>query len=392
MMKSIHRWIMILVVVIFFPFFSQAGSFKHPGVLISQEQFDVIKRNLDKEPRTSALVSLRKNSMANLDYKPNAFKEVICGSGGDPNSSSIGCKEERGDAGTAYTQALLWKISGNKKYAENAKVILRAWTDTLEGHLGSNAPLQASWSGTLFSRAAEILNNGYENWTKEDNAKVFEMFKTKYIPSIKKMFSGSYRCYNQNWHATGIESLVNMSIFLEDKVMFDDAINKWKSVLPAYVYLREDGNTPNGNSWCPGIKKNWNDPIKYVDGLGQESCRDFEHLAYGLSAILNVAQTAKIQGVDLFNDKETKAKHRLIRAMELHSKYQLNAGTAPQLCKKYTGIKLSVVGTFEIGYTEYAVNQGYSMPETQKLLEKYRPLTGKFHYIWETLTYGSSFK
>lgn len=391
-MKNNFYWIMVSAMVSMTPLASQAESFKHPGVLIGQEQFDIIKNNLDKEPRKSALASLRKSSMANVDYKPNAFKDVICGSGSDPNSSSVGCKEERSDAQTAYTQAMLWKVSGDKKYAENVKAILLAWADKLEGHSGSNSPLQASWASALFSRAAEILNSGYSNWTKEDNAKVSEMFKAKFIPSINKMFSGSYRCYNQNWHATGIEALVNMSVFLDDKIMFNDAIKKWKSVLPSYVYLKEDGEEPNGNSWCPSIKKSWNNPVKYVDGLGQESCRDFEHLAYGLSSILNVAQTAKIQGVDLFNDKETKAKQRLIKSMELHSKYQLDPKNSPQLCKKYTGIKLSVVGTFEIGYTEYAVSQGYPMPETQKLLEKYRPLTGNFHYIWETFTYGSSFR
>jgi hypothetical protein len=40
--------------------------------------------------------------------------------------------------------------------------------------------------------------------------------------------------------------------------------------------------------------------VSQVNGVSQETCRDFGHLSYGLASTFNVAETALIQGVDLY--------------------------------------------------------------------------------------------
>lgn len=58
-----------------------------------------------------------------------------------------------------------------------------------------------------------------------------------------------------------------------------------------------------------------------VDGVSQETCRDFGHTAYGLAATFNVAETALLQGVDLY----TPNLKRLSATVALHTGL-LNAG------------------------------------------------------------------
>jgi len=371
---------------------SSAIDFVHPGVLDSKKQFKFVKENLNKEPWKSAYEKILQDPRASVDYKATPWSTVECGASNDPLNH--GCTDEVRDAQAAYTQAILWMLTDNEVYAKNSIGIINAWANTLTGgHLNSNAPLQAAWSAELFTRAAEIMKYTYTGWSQTEKDKVTIMFKQQYLPDIKKMFSGSYACYNHNWHASGIEGMLNIAVFNKDVDLFNDSLSKWRSLLPAYVYVESDGNRPKNTSWCSRndaqIKPFWNNPVKYVDGLTQESCRDFEHTAYGLAALINAAETAHIQGVDLYNDQPTKASERLKKAMELHSKYQNNTSTnLPKLCEAYDGIKLTTKGTFEIGYNQYAVRENNKLPETQLFLDRTRPTVGYFHYIWETMTHG----
>jgi hypothetical protein len=57
--------------------------------------------------------------------------------------------------------------------------------------------------------------------------------------------------------------------------------------------------------------------------VSQETCRDFGHVAYGLASTFNVAETALIQGVDLFSPNLK----RLHSALEFHTSL-LVAGAA----------------------------------------------------------------
>ena len=50
------------------------------------------------------------------------------------------------DFEAAYTQSLLWYITGDETYAQAAIAILNGWSAVLKNHTGSNGPLQAAWS------------------------------------------------------------------------------------------------------------------------------------------------------------------------------------------------------------------------------------------------------
>jgi hypothetical protein len=77
--------------------------------------------------------------------------------------------------------------------------------------------------------------------------------------------------------------------------------------VPAYFYLTSDGELPHvppGGTKVDktALTKLWYDQSRFVDGLAQETCRDFGHTQYGLAAMINAAETARQQGVDLYGE------------------------------------------------------------------------------------------
>lgn len=364
----------------------------HPGVLVTGTQLNYVRSHLGQEPWKSALAQAEGSKFASLTYRPHPWETVRCGSHSEPNE---GCFDETDDATAAYTQALLWRYTRNRTYLENGVDILNAWAATLKGgHTDENAPLQAAWAAELFTRAAEILkydDGGY--WTQEQKDKVTAMFRQQYLPDIKVMFDpqSKYACYNGNWHASGIEAMLNIAVFNKDTALFNDATAKWHSLVPAYLYLKSDGALPRRMPWCPRTDQQvvtaWGTPSSWVDGLAEETCRDLEHTAYGLAAIINAAETARIHGVDLYTGEA----ERITRAMEFHARFQ-NGGPAPALScgtdQHEVVIDNGMIGTLEIGYNQYAIRQGMDLPQAKLFLEKERPQPGELHYRWETLTHG----
>jgi hypothetical protein len=120
----------------------------------------------------------------------------------------------------------------------------------------------------------------------------------------------------------------------------------------------------------------------FVDGLGQETCRDLGHLQLGFSSMIDAAETAKIQGVDLYAEESK----RIVAGFEFNAQYLDGVAVPSWLCGGK--LNLSTDPTWEIGYNEFATRLGLSLPHTKNVIAKVRPTgTGK-HMIWETLTHA----
>ncbi len=98
---------------------AKPAGFVHPGVLVNRAQLnEIVKRVVSGfEPQKSAFEALKTSKLGTLDYTPHPRETVECGSNSRPD---LGCKDEQADSEAAYAQALLWVITGNKAYAENA--------------------------------------------------------------------------------------------------------------------------------------------------------------------------------------------------------------------------------------------------------------------------------
>ena len=101
------------------------------------------------------------------------------------------------------------------------------------------------------------------------------------------------------------EAAVGIGVFLENATIYTDAMSKFAERVPAYIYLTSDGPYPvsvpgTGNTLDQIIKYWYKQTIFNVSGIAQETCRDLGHTSLGISAMAHVAETARIQGIDLW--------------------------------------------------------------------------------------------
>jgi hypothetical protein len=156
------------------------------------------------------------------------------------------------------------------------------------------------------------------------------------------------------------------------------------------VYLTSDGALPKT---VPGMGLNtkakivgyWQGQSTFVNGLTQETCRDFTHTGYGIAAISDVAETSRIQGKDLYTgDVGT----RLRYALGFQAQYELGAAVPSWLCGGTVHRGLGPVT--EVGYNALANRLGNVMTSTRTLVLNNRPAGDNTLFVaWETLTHGN---
>jgi hypothetical protein len=364
-----------------------AQSMHHPGVLVSGRQLDFVKQQVKqkKEPIYSEYQKAVASQYAALDYQlqgPPATGIIDCGSYSKPDH---GCHAEDADATAAYLQAVLWWISGDRRYADNSIRIMNTYSHQLTAYTNSNAPLQAAWTAEMWPRAAEIIRYSPAGWKPED-VQAFSTMLTKInLPLIE---NGSRS--NGNWELSMIEGMMGIAVFTDDRTLLNHAEAMWRERVPAYFY----NVTLDGDHAKPlparGISKTtWYGQTTFdtsTSGVAQETCRDLGHTGFGIAATMGAAETAHIQGDKLYESEEP----RLIQAMEFHAHLLLKKEPVPQTLCGGT-IHYAADNTFAIGYNEYHNRLGKPLPETREWLDKELtiPEPVDFHMmVFELLTHG----
>ncbi|MGY6653280.1 alginate lyase family protein [Amycolatopsis sp. TRM77291] len=358
------------------------ATFTHPGVLVSRPQLDFVRTKVQAgaQPWKQAYDAMMSSSYASLSRSPKPRAVVECGSYSNPN---IGCTDERQDAIAAYSLSLAWYITRDAKYATKAIEIMDAWSAVLKDHTNSNAPLQSAWSASSWPRAAEIIKHTYPGWP--NSGRFGTMLRNVYLPEV---INGSHS--NGNWELSMTEAALGIAVFLDDKVTYDKAVAKFRTRVPAYLYLTSDGALPktapgSGLDTRDKIVKYWQGQTTFVNGLSQETCRDFTHTGYGLAAIANFAETTRIQGQDLYPE----IADRLREGLGFHAKYQMGAAVPSWLCGG--SLKLGLGPITEVGYNHLHTRLGHTMSNTEALTLRQRPAgTNNLFVAWQTLTHAGN--
>ncbi|MGW5618397.1 alginate lyase family protein [Streptomyces sp. NPDC003877] len=363
---------------------SAPATFVHPGVTVSKGQLDFARSKVTAgaQPWKGAFDQMMASRYADLNRTPKPRAIVECGSYSNPN---YGCTDEREDAIAAYTHALAWYFTRDERHARKAIELMDAWSAVLRDHTNSNAPLQTGWAGSSWPRAAEIIKYTYTG-TWANSGRFATMLRTVYLPEI---INGSNS--NGNWELSMMEAAVGISVFLEDKTSYDKAMAKFRTRTAAYVYLESDGalpkTVPSQNlDTRDKVVKYWQGQTTFVNGLSQETCRDFTHTGYGLSAISHVAETSRIQGQDLYG---TDVGERLRHGLGFHARYELGTAAPGWLCGG--SLKPGLGPITEVGHNALAHRLGHAMTNTETLTLRGRPAGSNNLFVaWETLTHGDN--
>ncbi len=400
-------------------------TFAHPGILLGAAQLSFVKDKIaaGAQPWTTALGYAKAAkadhgtntgvAYSSLSWTPRPVAYIGCGSFNDPDE---GCYDSINDGVAAYTQALLWYYTGNTANAQMAIKILNAWSAVLIDHkfdtsVYKNGHLVAAWNGEVYTRAAEIMRYTYTAPAGQPSFDVNQftaMLKKAFLPHVINGWTGG----GANWLLSMADATMDIGIFTDDFATFDNGVADWRAQVPAAIYMAGDQNTlpqlagmpisPPGTMYerssmtATSFSNYWYNPTRYISGLEGETLRDPNHMAMGMGAMIDGAETARLQGVDLYGAE----KNRIVTAMELNTGYvyaAVKGGQNPP--PNWVGTQPMGTGngawkiTWEIGYNEYANRLGVSMPNTLKLLtELVRPSAWRTTYFmcYETLTsYGT---
>ena len=353
---------------------ASALTFVHPGALDSKAELDFVKAKIKAgaQPWQGELEQIKSSRYAHMG--PHGLTNI--------NSKTDDANISRFDAAAAYSQALLWYFTDDETYAKRAVAILNSWSNLQAFTSGTQQDrLQAGWIGAVMAPAAEIMRL-YPGWTPSEIGNLQAMFRRAFYPQLTTASS-----WNGNIDLTQIDAMMAIAVFNEDEELFRQGLARLKNRSPAYFYLTADGPRPKpieGDQGNPN--KFWYNPVQWIDGLTQETCRDNgHHTQFALGSVLHAAEVAWHQGVDVYTENQA----RYTAAMELLSK-QFLTGSMMGVCSNDIP-DAERYDTWEVGYNHYHRRAGVTLPNTQRLIaEQIR--TGSIRAIWnlnyETLTHA----
>ena len=412
------------------------GGFVHPGILMDRADLDFVRAKIaaGEEPWTSALAKMSTTGgssktalrpvsyrYSSLSYPPSPVPVIQeAGSGhtayinANPELglANIGGVEHLDDARAAYTHALLWYYTGNPANAAKAIQIMNAWSSKLTeikfdqprridngAPVYDNGKLQAGWGGTLFARAAEIIRYSGSGWSSGDISRFETMLDNVYLPLV---ITGWGR--GANWLMTFAEATISIGVFTNNRATFNAGVAYWRQKTPTTIYMPSDGPLPVAPdpyyATAARMQDIWHQPTAYVAGLQGETLRDLSHMAMGLGAMSNGAQTAKLQGVDLFGEEQSRILAGYERSAGYVNEYldkvaALGGAQPPSDWRPtgWVGPRFALGGGafqrgWEVAYSHYAVDLGIPMPNTRRLVMRSRPTGPALHMSWETLTHA----
>lgn len=311
-------------------------QFVHPGINQQAADLGHMKKMVlgQVEPYFSAFQRLKK--AADTPYVIRPYTHVLRGPYGKPN---IGGDALRNGANMAYDNALLWYITGDQHYADNAIQIINAWSPVLWSFDYNDAKLLAAWTGHLLCNAAEILRYTPSGWKQKDIDQFSNMLMTVYYPLMRYYYPQA----NGNWDGAIVHSLFAIAVFNDNRKIFDHALDH-------FLHAPVNGSL-----------------FKYIypNGQCQETPRDQGHVQLGLGEFAGAAQIAYTQGVDLFSI----ADNRLALGYEYTASILL--GESPQCYCTISDRAKSLRDDYEYVYRHYTAN-GVDVPWTEKAAEAIR--------------------
>jgi len=369
---------LIMLVAALASFDASAGAvgaemtFVHPGALNTKASLEFVKARISAGEQPWAGEFQYILDSAASSRKPHAIDRI---------STDRDASIARDDALAAYTQALLWVFTGEKVYARRSIAILEAWSSFQGFTEGSDEDrLRAGWLGAVFAEAAEIMR-GHGGLTDVQITGLKSMFRRSFYPKLNTAST-----WNGNVDLTQIQAILAIAVFNEDQAEFKLGLARLALRNPAYFYLRIDAVETREIAGDGGnLSHFWFKPVKWVDGLTQETCRDGgHHSQFGLGSALRAAEIAWNQGVDVY----TANTHRYTSAMELLASQLLTGKASTCADTATTGSRYN---TWEVGYNHYHNRRGMELPKTKKLIvEQIRTNSERasWNLVYETLTHA----
>jgi hypothetical protein len=251
-----------------------ASGFKHPGLGFTKEMLENLRTQVraKKEPWNSHFNDMLTKGFAS---RTPGIANV---SGADPSLPRYYGIASQGDNGlfktdalTAYTQAILYFVTGDEVYRANAMRIIRLhakmdpgkYVYFVDSHIHTGIPLSRMVGAAEILRYTSTQNPALA-WTEDDTLK----FSTNLVIPVMQTFN-SCNCRFMNQHLYTTIGKMSGSIFIADRAQYDEAV-EWFTV-------NKDAPDP---AWTGSIKQLFR-MVTRNDATGEEVEPRIQHVEMG---------------------------------------------------------------------------------------------------------------
>jgi hypothetical protein len=366
--------------------------FRHPGTLNTIAELRKIQAKIlaGEQPWKGAFEKMQASPYARRDYTPHPVAIV---SGGRTEANAIR------DAVAAYTQALLWVLTGDEWHAQKAGDLIDAWSSTLTSFDGLAWYLDPAWIAAPLVEAAEILRATYPKWGGAE--RLGRLFNDVFLPNLHGRLSFG----NREFAVTN--AMLAIGVFNEDRAAFYEGIHNWLRYIPSYFYIASDGPEPKpADYWLSSpsdeflmqldggkpragwaswielskgrkgddktaltkdtVEELWHHPGAYLPGYTPETGgRDLGHTENAFLSAVNTAEIAWNQGIDIYSI----AAPRLSVFMETMASIRLGEPISPAAYGGNLPLGNGLAPTYEIAYNHLHNKMSIALPKTRQLIE-----------------------
>ena len=267
-------------------------NFQTRCAMWSDADFTRVKTALDNGSAAAAVKSefdnLKKSKYVSLSYTPSPTEKIVRGDATGTGVASENYGNAMHDAAAAYQMGLLYRLTGDTKYADKVVEILNAWAATCKEITSNDANqvLAAGAQGYTFANAAGIVYD-YAGWTDSKKEEFKSWIKTVFGAKNKNFLdthTGSNVCaehYWSNWDLVNMCSYFSIGVLCQDSEMVNYVVN--------YFYQGV------GNGCIQRLIRGYHsDPLGTGETIAQnqESGRDQGHAQMSAAVAANLAQMA----------------------------------------------------------------------------------------------------
>lgn len=372
-------------------------GFVHPGAFNSRDELDFIKQkvNTNQEPWKSGYDKMMEFSGSSLSYTTTAYPVIW--SKPEPGQPANATADKMGGAAhAAYSHALQWVITGNQANANKSIQILNAWGGTLKeirsgtGNYYFQNTLNAGHYAPILVAAAEIIRYTNAGWASSDITNFQNMLLNVFYPLVTRLPNcNDTRYFDAGWDMNGCA--------YKDSPEFDSHTNSAGNFETSHALSRMAiGVFTNNQTIFDSGKDYWLWLIKrvvYPSGQLGEICRDCAHAEMGLIGLIDGAEIAWQQGIDLYGAENS----RLSLGMEWYAKTLLgipqtkicNGSSSTTDCSGPSDTRR--IPAWEIGFNHYRNRAGKTMPSSYEVVTNImRPEPHRYNFLsWNTLTHAN---
>lgn len=205
--------------------FAQERGFIHPGGIHTQSDFERVKQQIaEGEPIVTKAYNALYNWGKNIPDGNAGATETISRPGNVGNASYR--------VKLAYRYAILWKISGEEKFAKAAINILNGWATACKSISGdTNAALAAGLQGYQFAQVGELMRD-YSGWSRADFKKYQQWMLNVFYSANAYFLYIRNGCnpgaYWSNWGLCNAFSMMSIGILCDDVAVYNMGVAFYK--------------------------------------------------------------------------------------------------------------------------------------------------------------------